>query len=204
MVADSDVSISSAPSSRSSCQSCKESIQKDTLRVTMPGRHNGLSVNKYLHPKCFADRCVAVDYAPTNRAKCAGDGRPLAKGQMRLTMVMRNCQGNAQSTKLFHPPNAAAFLKELVGACDDGRTVEDFTRGIEDAADRKWALDAFNGVDVSGLPVPTRDAKSEAKPRSTKKRQRQDARDGDNKKSRAAISKARDDESDDDDADVID
>lgn len=96
----------------------QEKIEKDEMRVSMPGRHNGISVNRYLHPACFAERCVGIDFAPTSRGKCSGDGRAIGKGEMRLTMTLRNCEGKAQTTKLWHPPNAAPFLSQLFAACD--------------------------------------------------------------------------------------
>ena len=80
MPADNDVSVSAAPTGRSSCKHCKEPIASGSMRVSMPGRHNGLSVNRYLHPACFARHCLALGYAPTDRAKCALAGTPIGKG----------------------------------------------------------------------------------------------------------------------------
>ena len=64
-----EVGLSVAPTSRSSCQSCKEGIKQGEMRVCFPGRHAGISVAKWLKPKCFLTKCIKVDYAPTGRAK---------------------------------------------------------------------------------------------------------------------------------------
>ncbi len=66
-------------------------------RVSFPGRHAGLSVTKWLHPACFAGHCLVVDYAPTGRAKCAGGGRAIGKGEARLVMRIKNCEGKVSS-----------------------------------------------------------------------------------------------------------
>ena len=57
-----DVGLSVATTNRSKCQFCKESIAKDENRVSFPGRHSNLSVCKWLHPQCFADNSIIVDY----------------------------------------------------------------------------------------------------------------------------------------------
>ena len=62
---DVEIAISAAPTARSKCQACKETIQKDEMRISFPGRHNGITVTKWLHPLCFAEKGVLCDYAPT-------------------------------------------------------------------------------------------------------------------------------------------
>ena len=69
-----------------------------------------------MKPNCFA-RNMRVDYAPTGRAKCKGDGSPIAKGEPRVLFRLLDCVGNVNTQCIFKPPNAAAYLAEL-GRCE--------------------------------------------------------------------------------------
>jgi hypothetical protein len=155
------VAISIAPTNRSKCQQCKEGIQKDETRVSMPGRHNGLTVTRWLHPSCFATNCIELDFAPTGRGHCTSDGREIAKGAARLVMRIRNCEGKTSSQLIWHPPNASGILGDLEAACDDF-SIEDLCGTVDDPAHREWFSDALKGSDVSRREVPTLVAKPTA------------------------------------------
>ena len=116
MVAPDKPTLEVASSNRSSCQRCKEKIEKGEMRAGMPSRHNGLSVTKWLKPACLVKN-LRVDYAPTGRAKCKGDGSPIAKGEPRVLFRILDCLGNVNSQCIFKPPNAAEYLAEL-GRCE--------------------------------------------------------------------------------------
>ena len=150
------IGISPAPSGRSKCQRCKTPIGLGDMRVSFPGRHNGLSVAKYLKPRCFAKRCLRLDYAPTNRAKCAADGTPISKGEPRLLMQIRNCRGEVSSQKIYRPPSASGFLTELFGLPECARLTTDHIASYADPEHREWVADALRGVDVSSRPTPVR------------------------------------------------
>lgn len=165
------VGISVATSGRSRCQRCKEPIELGAQRVSFPGRHNSLSVAKWLHPRCFAKRCLRLDYAPSNRAKCAGSGVSIAKGEPRLLMQLRNCKGEVSSTKIYRPEAAAPFLAELFGLEACAGLTTDHIASYADEEHRSWVAAALRGA-ASGQPTPRREqpaaAKPKAKPRKPK------------------------------------
>ena len=198
-----DVTISEAPSARSKCQACKETILKGTQRVGFPGRHNGatplhsrsehcdadttltgvcacpgLTVTRWVHPVCFANECIMFDFAPTGRAKCSLSGREIAKGQLRLVMGITSCEGKMTSKKIFHPPAAASLTGELL-ALSDCRdvSVDALCASISDKVTRCWASDALRGVDVSSRTVPTCEAKAQPSQKKAK-RKRSEPHDG--------------------------
>lgn len=143
----------------------------------MPARRNGLSVTKWLHPRCFAAHCISFDYAPTGRAKCSVSGVEIQKGNLRLTMDLTSCEGKVTSRKIFHPPSAAPLVQELL-ACNGCKemSVDDLCASLTEAQVRSWALDALTGRDVSNRPVPAKsnskpDAKPKARPMSKASRE---------------------------------
>ena len=79
-----------ATSGRSKCKACAylgdgdPTIKMGSKRVGIPGHAAGVSVYQWCHPACFVKHCLRVDYAPTNRAKCKGDGTQIPKGALRL------------------------------------------------------------------------------------------------------------------------
>ena len=57
-------------------------------------------VTKWLKPACLVKN-PRVDYAPTGRAKCKGDGSPIAKGEPRVLFRILDCLGNVNSQCIF-------------------------------------------------------------------------------------------------------
>ena len=167
MVAPDKPTLEVASSNRSSCQRCKEKIEKGEMRAGMPSRHNGLSVTKWLKPACLVKN-LRVDYAPTGRAKCKGDGSPIAKGEPRVLFRILDCLGNVNSQCIFKPPNAAEYLAEL-GRCE-GVTLD---IGAIDGMDelepehRAWTKSALAGGEAVAS-TPRREAPE--KPKAPKKR----------------------------------
>jgi hypothetical protein len=152
---------------RSKCQSCKETIDKDTQRVSFPGRHAGITCVRWLHPQCFADECIAVDYAPTSRAKCADSGREISKGEARLVMRLLGCDGQPKGAKIFHPASSKAttFLRELID-CTDGVSHASLASRLDGPEEhRTWVAKALAGQ-VPTTPTPM--SASEPKPKKRK------------------------------------
>ena len=162
MVRCEDPVLVEAPSGRSRCVCCGEFIPLGSTRVGMPARHNGLSVTKWVHPPCFARFCVRCDYAPTDRARCQGDGSPIRKGEPRLVLFLESpASGKVVHQKAYKPPNAAPFLRDLC-ALPGVDVRPDSIAGL-DALDtpehRAWVVAALAGLlPLGGAPAPTRDA----------------------------------------------
>jgi hypothetical protein len=158
-----DVKVVKATSGRSKCQRCKESISKESYRVSFPGRHNGISCVKWLHPACFAQHCMRVDYAPTGQAKCHGEGRPIPKGEVRLVLQLTACNGDVSSRKIYHPssPTAVSFLSSLLSLeeCQESVSIEKLSETLDGPPEhRAWVVEALKGRDVAAQAVPTRGA----------------------------------------------
>lgn len=166
--ASTDVTISVAPSNRSKCQRCKETIEKESTRIGMPARHNGLSVVKWLHPQCFVGECISFDHAPTGRARCAAacERSEIAQGELRLLMDLTSCEGKVTSRKIFHPACAGSLVREMVSldACSHLSLETICSRGLTEEP-RAWALDALRGADMAGRPVPTAEVKPKRRPK---------------------------------------
>lgn len=151
------------------CQSCKETINKGDRRVSFPGRHAGITVVKWLHPQCFAETGIAVDYAPTGRAKCCDTGREIGKGEARLVMRLMGCDGQPKGAKIFHPASGAAtaFLGELFEHTE-GVTHATLASQLPGPAEhRAWVADALRGNNPAA-PVPVADTAPALKKRKPK------------------------------------
>lgn len=93
MVAGDTPIIVEATSGKSKCKTCRRfgtgdpTIAMGSLRVGHPGHAaGGVTVYHWLHPACFAQHCINVDRAPTNKAKCRADGSAIDKGELRLLL----------------------------------------------------------------------------------------------------------------------
>lgn len=84
------------------------------MRVGIPGHAAGVTVYHWCHPVCFAKHCLRVDFAPTGRAKCKGDGSQIPKGAIRLLI------GYKKESTVYRVENIARTivpeLLTLVGA----------------------------------------------------------------------------------------
>lgn len=145
-----------ALSGRSKCQACGELITFREMRVGMPAKHNGVSITKWLHPPCFARHGLRCDYAPTDRAHCSGDGSAIRKGEPRLVMFLETCD-KVVHQKLYKPPNAAAFLRELFQLPSVGMSINAI-EGLDafEAPHRTWVEAALSGAAIG--PTPIRDS----------------------------------------------
>mmetsp|Transcript_16576 Transcript_16576/g.32395 ORF Transcript_16576/g.32395 Transcript_16576/m.32395 type:complete len:172 (-) Transcript_16576:736-1251(-) len=145
-----------APTARSKCQSCSEKIESGSQRVGMPARHAGLSVTRWLHPVCFVNNLL-VDTAPSSRAKCAGDGTPIAKGEPRLLMRLISCEGDARAQKIYKPQNAYSLIQELRKIEGVGSLKADSIAGMDTLSkeQQKWVRDALSGKKLDAAKVRT-------------------------------------------------
>ena len=138
-------------------------------RVGMPARHNGLSVTKWLHPLCFAAN-LRVDYAPTGRASCKGDGSKIEKGEPRLLTRYFNCLDAVGAQCIFKPRNAASLLEDLRVA--GAPVVPAEVDGVKElAADhRQSVIDALAGKEPQqeAAPAPLAEPTTSVKRRSVK------------------------------------
>ena len=136
-----------------------------------------MTVTAWLHPICFAENCIAVDWAPTGRAKCADTGKDISKGEARLVMRLYDCQGNPKSTKIFTPSSgeATSFLSSLLDNTpgDSTASIEAFAQQLPDASqsDRTYIIDALSGRDVSSRRTPVSEAAAAAASKRKKKSQ---------------------------------
>ena len=150
-----------APSSRSKCVCCGGAIVLGSTRVGVSARHNGLSVTRWVHPPCFSRFCMRVDYAPTDRAHCQGDGSPIRKGEPRLVVFLESAvSGKTKHQRAYKPPNAAPFLRDLLEL--PGVDVRPDSIAGLDALDtpehRAWVVAALSGLPLGGAPAPVRAA----------------------------------------------
>ena len=154
MVKCEDPQLVEAVSNRSKCQCCGDLIAYRSIRVGMPARHNGISITKWLHPDCFARHGLRVDYAPTDRAHCSGDGSSIGKGEPRLVMFLETCDMVVHQ-KLYKPLNAAEFLQVLFalpGVNVRPDTIAGFD-ALETPAHRAWVASALAGRALGPAPI---------------------------------------------------
>jgi hypothetical protein len=143
-----------ALSGRSRCQTCRQLIEFRAIRIGMPAKHNGISITKWLHPRCFARHGLRCDYAPTDRAHCSGDGSPIRKGEPRLVMFLETCD-KVIHQMLYKPPNAASFLRALLALPGVDMRV-DAIEGLgelDTVAHRSWVESALAGDAVGTAPI---------------------------------------------------
>ena len=158
---DINLEISIAPSNRAKCQHCKEPIQQGMSRVAFPSRRNNITVAKYLHPACFATNAVAVDYAPTGRAKCKDTGREIAKGEPRCVLRLITCEGKPKDPRIYSPdaPFLVSFLRELLSLEEVTESTDSISLKLDAPAEhRRWVADAISGANVAGRPRPNKEA----------------------------------------------
>ena len=176
-----NVTINVAPSNRASCQYCKEPITQGANRVSFPSRKGNITVAKHLHPKCFAEYCVAVDYAPSGRAKCKDTQTEIVKGQARCLLRLISCEGTPKDQRIYSPtaPFVVDFLKELL-ALEEVQgvvSVDSISQRLADnnapAEHKRWLADALSGASVAGRPLPIKEeAPKEAKPKKQPKKKK--------------------------------
>ena len=114
MVAADKPTLEVASSNRSSCQRCK---RKSRRARCVPACRRATTTVVAEWRSGVPVKNLRVDYAPTDRAKCKGDGNPIAKGEPRVLFRLLDCVGNVNTQCIFKPPNAAEYLAEL-GRCE--------------------------------------------------------------------------------------
>lgn len=167
-----------ATTGRAKCQVSKEKIEAGEQRVGYTVHKQGVpghQIMKWIKPSAFASNCITVIYGAA-KAKCAYDKTTvLERGQPRLKIALKNCQGEDKEKRYFHPANEAVrtFINALLAlkGCK-GTTIKKIAATLDGpASHRKYVADCLNGVDVSDREVPQK-AGTSATPKTTGKKRK--------------------------------
>ena len=114
---------------------------------------------KYLHPQCFACHSVAVDYAPTGRAKCKDTAIEIPKGEMRCVLRLVTCEGQPKDPRIYRPdsPFLVSFLRELTSLPEVTESTDSISNRLDGPSEHtRWLADALSGAKLDGRTRPTR------------------------------------------------